>query len=110
MDKIILGESELFPGKYHKDMLLEMCIELVGDCYVNDNETIRFFEGASKFKDIPWFEVCMVHLPRAMATPNNRAHDIAVNLSYHLHDFFHHTKHPVDYLYSEFSDIRVWKK
>lgn len=110
MEKLELGESSLYPGKNHEDMLLEMCNELIGDCYANGDETIGFFEEAFKAKDIPWLEVCMLHLPKALATPNNRAHDIAVRLSYHLHNFFHHPKHPVDYLYSEFNDIRVWKK
>jgi len=110
MKKLELGESKLFPGQNHEDMILEMCNELIGDCYVNGDGTFGFFEKAFKAKDIPWLEVCMLHLPKALANPNDRAWDIAVRQSYHLHEFFHHPKHIVDYLYYEFQNQTIWKK
>ena len=113
MEKLELGESKLFPKKTHDELLEEMCKLMFTDeylnCYVTSDGNVRF-SGTIGILEIPWLEVCMVHLPKALATPNNRAHDISVRLSYHLHNFFHHPKHPVDYLYSEFNDIRIWKK
>jgi len=110
MKKLELTDSPVFPGKNHEDMLLEMCSELIGDCYINGDETIGFFEENFKAKDIPWLEVCLLHLPKALASPNNRAWDIAIRQAYHLHEFYHHPKHPIDYLYQEYKDQTAWKK
>jgi len=110
MEKLELGESKLFPGKKHENMLLEMCGELIGDCYANGDETIGFFEAEFKAKRIPWLEVCMVHIPNAMGTPNNGAREISIRLTCHIHKFFHHPKHPVDYLYGEYISNKAWRK
>ena len=66
MKKLELGESEKFPGQKHEDMLMEMCTALVGDCYINGGDTIGFFDKEFRAKDIPWFEVCILHLPRGL--------------------------------------------
>ena len=87
-----------------------MCQAFIGECYFNNDGTIGFITEKFKAHDIPWLEVCLFHLPKALASPNNRAHDMSVRISYHLHDFFHHSKHPVDYLYREYQDQTAWKK
>ena len=110
MKKLELGESKLFPGRTHEELLMEMCKVLMGDCYFNDDGTIGIVEGDFKAQDIPWLEICMLHLPKVLANPNNRAHDIAVRQAYHLHEFFHHPKHIVDYLYYEFQNKTIWTK
>lgn len=106
MKKLELGESKLFPGRTHEDMIEEMCTELMltnvhTSCYLDLDENVKF-SGTEYSVYIPWLEVCMLHLPEVMANPNNRSHDIAVRQSYHLHEFFHHPKHIVDYLYYEY--------
>ena len=113
MDNLKLGKSKLFPGKNHRDMLQDMCKEKVCNEKFDDccwTVCGLMFLNVEENISIPWLEVCMIHLPNAMATPNKRSHDIAINVAYHLHNFYHRQKHPVDYLYSEFSNVRVWKK
>ena len=109
MKKLELTESTVFPGKTHKHMIMEMCNKLIGTSLVISDvnfDKIRI----SGLGDVPWLEVCLVHLPKVMATPNNRAKDIAIDQSCHLHEFFHNPKHIVDYLYEEFQNNKIWIK
>lgn len=110
MKKLELTESSVFIGKIHADMLIEMCKHLIGDCYLNADGTIGVVKGRFDAIDIPWIEVCLLHLPKALANSNNRAWDIAIRQTYHLHEFYHHPKHPVDYLYQEYQDHIAWNK
>lgn len=103
MDKLEITEE-------HKRRLIQMCTDLIGICYFNNDETIGFRIDATESVDIPWLEVCILHLPKALSTPNNRAMDISVRQSYHIHEFYHHPKHVVDYLYNEYQTQRVWSK
>ena len=115
MKKLELGESEQFPGKNHKDMLEEMCRDLLGYstlCGLNSSVAFSFEKEGGELAGevVPWLEVCLLHLPKVLETPNNRAKEIAIRQSCHLHEFFHHPKHIVDYLYYEYQDQRIWTK
>jgi len=113
MEKLELGESKLFQGKTHDELLEEMCKLMFTDeylnCYVTSDGNVRF-SGTIGILEIPWLEVCMIHLPKVMENPNNRAKDIAIRQTCHLHKFFHRSKHPVDYLYGEYNDNKTWGK
>lgn len=102
----------------HREKLIEMCAHLFGSASWAQNYG-KYEEGVLHTSDtdiyvdgveIHWLEMCMVHLPKALATPNNRDWDISVRQAYHLQEFYHHPKHPVDYLYQEFKDKTVWVK
>lgn len=113
MKKLGLTKSTIFPGKGHIDMLIEMCREKVcdeifNDCFWSDGQVT--FVGATEHVTIPWLEVCLVHVSSALANPNDRSWDIAIKQSYHLHEFYHHPKHPIDYLYREYQSQTMWKK
>jgi len=113
MKKLELGESKLFPGKTHDELLEEMCKLMFTDeylnCYVTTMGNVRF-SGTVGILEIPWLEVCMIHLPKALETPNNRAKEMAIRQACHMHDFFHHPKHIVDYLYYEYQNKTIWTK
>ena len=109
MDKLILEDSKVFPGNHHKYLLLEMCKSLIGSCHWIDDSFILFLIDKNKSVEIHWLEVCILHLPKAMANPNNRKWDIAIRQVYHMHEFYHHPKHPIDDLYREYKDKSAWK-
>lgn len=93
--------------------LLELCKHyLIGEefteCYWNDDK-LRFM-SLSGSTDIPWLEVCLLHLPKAMSTPNNRSYDISIRQAYHLHKFYHTKRHVIDYLHYEYENETIWKK
>jgi hypothetical protein len=111
MKKLYLGTSDIF-GKEHLDMLLEMCNELIGpassvsaygdyEISISDGEHVGCY---------PWLEMCLVHLPRFLSTSTNWSHSIASRIAMHVQEFYHHPKHPVDYLYQEFKDQTAWVK
>jgi hypothetical protein len=110
MKKLELTESPIFPGKNHKDMLLEMCNDLIGKCYWNIGDTIGFPQDATNAVDVHWVEVCLVHLPKVLATNVNWDHSIASRIASHVHEFYYHPKHMVDYLYQEYQNNTIWKK
>jgi len=109
--KLELGESKRFPGKTHEEMIEEMCKLMFTDeylnCYITSEGNVRF-SGTVGILEIPWLEVCMLHLPKVLSNPNDRPHDIAVRQAYHLHEFFYHPKHIVDYLYYEYQNQTIW--
>jgi len=113
MKKLELGVSKVFK-RDQREMLLDMCLHYISDdglinFYWTENEEVGFVSSGNSV-NIPWLEVCMLHLPKAMANVNNRPYDISVRLAYHLHDFYHHPKHPIDHLYQEYKDHTAWIK
>lgn len=104
--------KKLYLTQENLDCLLEMCRELLGHCISSGGPKaeIDFFEGDLKNETIPWLEVCLVHLPAVLATPNNRAWDMSVRQAYHLQNYYHHPRHVIDYLYREFKDKTAWVK
>jgi len=112
MKKLELGTSEIFKSREHIDLLTEMCSELIGPATaVSDYGDYEIFISEGEHMgSYPWLEMCLLQLPKALANPNNRAWDISIRQAYHLHEFYHHPKHPVDYLYQEFKDQTAWVK
>lgn len=106
LEKLQLTESKLFPGHSHRDMLLEMCNNLIGPCsWSEDGESI-IFESVK----IPWMEVCVAHLPKFLSTGVNWSHSIAVSLALNIQDFYYRSRHVVDALYQIYRDNTAWKK
>jgi len=111
MKRLELTDSPLFEGMNHGDMLLEMCNELIGhSSFCGLNKSITFSNGDFEGQVIPWFEVCFVHLPGFLETSTNWKHSIAGRIAMHVQGFYHHPKHPVDYLYQEYKDKTAWVK
>lgn len=106
LNKLNLTESKLFHGKNHRDMLLEMCNELIGDCSWSEDGDSLIFE----YEKVGWVEVCLLHLPKVLATEINWSHSIAVNLALHVQEFYYKPRHIVDYLYQLYQDKTIWKK
>jgi len=108
---MILKKLEL--TEKHLEMLVEMCSELIGPATIvssdyGDYEI--FISRGHHMGNYPWLEMCLVHLPKFLATPINWSHSIAGRIAFHVQEFYHHPKHPVDYLYQEFKDQTVWVK
>lgn len=53
LNKLNLTESKLFHGKNHRDMLFEMCNELIGDCSWSEDGESLIFES----EKISWVDV-----------------------------------------------------
>ena len=112
MKKLELGTSEVFKTREHVDLLVEMCSELIGpSTAVYGHGDCEIFISEGEYKgSYPWLEMCLVHLPKFLATSINWSHSIAGRVAFHVQNFYHHPKHPVDYLYQEFKDQNVWIK
>ncbi len=96
----------------HLEMLIEMCSELIGPAtIVSDYGDYEIcISDGEQLGCYPWLEMCLVQLPRFLATPTKWSHSIAAKVAMHVQEFYHHPKHPVDYLYQEFKDTAVWVK